>query len=107
MNQEDRKKQTQFLDTLKFNKNVLFFSDFHLLKESLLLSSFLSHYWRLFKVISPIDEGFLDSISIYSGSNSKKRNLVVFVFNIKRKNGYLKNLDIRDDYLKEFLKEMS
>ena len=62
-----------------------FFSDFHLWKESLLLSSFLSHYWRLFKVISPIDEGFLDSISIYSGSSSKKKESGCIRIQHKRK----------------------
>ena len=110
LKKNEKNKQLEVLENLKGNKNVIFFSDFYLWEEDLLFPSFFSSHWRLFRVVSPIDEGVEDSVSLFFKTNSifegKKLGYVDNQEDAKRFK-YIKLLNIKDDYLNKFLREVS
>ena len=103
------KKQESYLETKKGNKNVKFFSDFHLWTNKDFSYYIFSSYWRLFRIASPIDNGINNSVSLLFkpnfGLNGKK--LAQINDSLKNKtNKYLKTLNINEDYLNYFLREI-
>jgi|OM-RGC.v1.035915603 hypothetical protein len=64
----------------------------------------------LFKISSPIDEGLDDSVSLFlttSISDGNKNIASINKKNNRKKMKYFKSLNVRDDYLNAFLRELS
>ena len=109
MNKEQKFKQLNFLENLKTNKNVIFLSDFYSWEESILSHYFFSNFWHLFRVVSPVDVGVKKSVNLFfkSSSNNKNKGVGSFYSKVSNKKfKYIKTLNINDNYLDYFLKEL-
>ena len=110
LDKKEIKKQEAFLESLRNNKNVIFFSDFHLWTNKEFSHYFFPNYWRLIRVVSPLDEGVNDSVNLFFRSSAifnNKNTATISEKSNKRRLKYIKSINIHDDYMNIFLREMS